>query len=138
MQQIMNTFSKKYHMRIGENSGRKILLVDDEDDVLKRVETFLNESGFIVNSFSNGLDAVHCFVEQQHDLVLTDINMPGITGLILADYIKSQDRRIPIFALTGYSFLAEGLFDEVINKPLNLNVLLQLMQSYFTADCLHD
>ncbi|MGB3210020.1 MAG: response regulator [Desulforhopalus sp.] len=138
LQQIMTRLSEKHHLQQGQNSGKKILVVDDEDNVRKLVETFLTESGFVVNSFSDGLEAVHCFVEKRHDLVLTDINMPGITGIILADYIKSQDSRIPIFAITGTGFLAEGLFDEVINKPLNLNVLLQLMQSYFMADCLHD
>lgn len=137
-QQIITVPSNKYQTRPNVNSGKKILLVDDESDVLELVETFLIENGFIVNSFRDGLDAVHCFVNKQHDLVLTDINMPGISGIILADYIKSQDNEIPVFAMTGNDFLVEGLFDEVIKKPFDLKMLLEIIQSYFMADCLHN
>lgn len=123
--------------RPGLNSGKKILLVDDEADILKLIETFLRVSGFTVNSFCSGFDAIQSFVDQQHDLVLTDINMPGLSGIILADYIKSQNSEIPVFAITGSHFLAEDLFDEVIKKPLDLKVLLQLIQAYFMEDSLH-
>ncbi len=138
MHQITTLLSEKYYMETGLNSGKRILLVDDDGDVLELLETILTESGYVVDSFCNGLDAVHCFVEKQHDLVLTDINMPGITGIILADYIKSQDSEVPIFATTGNNFFAEGLFDEVICRPLDLNELLQLIKSYLETDCLHD
>lgn len=138
LQQITTVPSNEYQTRPNVNSGKKILLVDDDSDILELVETFLIESGFIVNSFRDGLDAIHCFVNKQHDLVLTDINMPGISGIILADYIKSQDSEIPILAMTGNGFLVEGLFDEVINKPFDLKMLLELIQSYFMEDCLHN
>lgn len=137
LQQIITVPSTEYQTRPIVNSGIKILLVDDEPVILELVETFLIENGFIVNSFSNGLDAVDCFVNKQHDLVLTDINMPGISGIILADYIKSQDSQIPIFAMTGNDFHVEGLFDEVISKPFDLKMLLQTIQSYCRNDCLH-
>lgn len=137
-QQVNTATSNKCLTLSSVNSGKKILLVDDEADILELIETFLIECGFIVNSFNNGLDAIHCFVNQQHDLVLTDINMPGISGIILADYIKSQDSEIPVLAMTGNDFLVEGLFDEVINKPFDLTMLLQHIQSYFTKDCLHN
>lgn len=138
MHQIATLLSEEYHMEPSLNSAKNILLVDDEPDALKVIEIFLTQSGFTVNSFNDGLDAVDCFVVKQHDLVLTDINMPGLSGIILADYIKSQNSEIPVFAITGNNFVAEGLFDEVIKKPLDMKVLLQLIESYFMADCLHD
>ena len=138
LQQITTVPSNEYQTRPNVNSGKKILLVDDESDILELVETFLIESGFIVNSFRDGLDAIHCFVSKQHDLVLTDINMPGISGIILADYIKSQDSEIPVLAMTGNDFFVVGLFDEVINKPFDLKILLEIIQSYFMEDCLHN
>lgn len=138
MHQITTLLSRESHMKPNLSSSKKILLVDDENGILKLLETFLKESGFTVDSFNDGLDAVHCFVNKQHDLILTDINMPGISGVILADYIKSQDSEIPIFAITGNDFLAEGLFDEVIKKPFDLNVLLKLIESYFALNCIDD
>jgi DNA-binding response OmpR family regulator len=138
LQQIITVPSTEDQTRPIVNSGKKILLVDDEPVILELVETFLIENGFIVNSFRDGFDAVHCFVNKQHDLVLTDINMPGISGIILADYIKSQDSEIPVLAMTGNDFFIEGLFDEVINKPFDLKMLLEIIQSYFMADCLHN
>lgn len=138
MHQITTLLSEEYHMEPSLYSTKKILLVDDDPVVLKVIEIFLTQSGFTVNSFSDGLDAVDCFVIKQHDLVLTDINMPGLSGIVLADYIKSQNSEIPVFAITGNNFVAEGLFDEVIKKPLNLTVLLELIDSYLMADYLHD
>ena len=138
LQQNITVPTNEYQTHSDLNAGKKILLVDDEADVLKLIETFLTESGFTVNSFSEGLDAVDSFVNKQHDLVLTDINMPGISGIILADYIKSQNSEIPVFAITGNNFAVEGLFDEVIKKPFDLKVLLQLIQTYLLVDCPHD
>lgn len=115
--------------------GKKVLLVEAEKAVLNPLKNFLKAHGLDVTSFCDGLDAAQCFVQVRHDLVVTDINTPGISGIILADYVKSQDSNIPVFAITGHKINISGLFDEVISKPVDLNVVLSLIHYYFVEVC---
>lgn len=124
--------------KIQEKSKKRILVVEDDSSIQKLLETLLTSNGYSVNAFHDGYDAVQCFLELRHDLVLTDIDMPGISGIILADYIKSQDDEIPVIAVTGKKIVAEGLFDEVIGKPFDPSVLLKMINSYCMSDSLCD
>jgi len=114
--------------------GKRILMVDDNEDLLKIIKRFLSRHGFIVDTFSDGQDALECFSHNIHDLVLTDIKMPGVTGKVIAACIRTQKSGVPIFALTGTPFLADGQFDEVLSKPFELTTLLRLIQLYFSGD----
>ena len=59
----------------------KILWTDDEIDILKSHILFLEEKGFIIETATNGDDAIECVKEAEYDLIFLDENMPGISGL---------------------------------------------------------
>ena len=60
--------------------------------------------------------------------------MPGINGNILAKQMKAIAEAIPIIAITGAPCLAENHFDRVLEKPFNLDLLLETVQAYLTGN----
>lgn len=110
----------------------RILVVDDSDESRDILEIFLGQSGYDVVSTNNGHEAWYLFQKENFDLVLTDICMPGLNGNELANHIKSQRKALPIIAITGSSWLAEGCFDEVMTKPVWLHALLDTINFQLT------
>ncbi len=82
-----------------------ILLVDDEEIVLSSLTRSLRQSGYRVASFQDGLAALQRFNEEPHefDLVITDLTMPGITGLELSRKILTVRPDTPVVLCTGYN-----------------------------------
>jgi signal transduction histidine kinase/DNA-binding response OmpR family regulator len=104
-----------------------ILLVDDEPSILKLGSRLLERRGYTVHTASNGRDAL-AFVHQNQsrvDLIVSDMTMPKMTGLDLAENLMKQGSRIPLIIMTGYSRMlssqkAAGLgISAVVSKPLS-------------------
>lgn len=87
------------------SKGKKILAVDDENDILLIVKTALMSEGFDVTTASSGEDAVAAAKEFQPDLVILDLMMPGMDGLAtLAELRKLKSTAsTPVLMLTGVS-----------------------------------
>lgn len=107
---------------LSESQGT-IFVVDDDQHVLESVTALLREFGFTVISFDNGQEAVRRFASEPVDLVLTDINMPEMTGIELLEKIRYLDRETPVLLMTAYADLdtavkaiQKGAFDFII-KP---------------------
>ena len=104
-----------------------ILFVDDEESILDVATEFFEHKGYNVKTASNGLQATHLLENQTVDCCFTDINMPEMDGLELAEYIRKKDNTIPVIIMTGYpslentiKTLKNGVVDFLI-KPVNLN-----------------
>ena len=78
-----------------------------------------------------GIDAL---CAEAFDLVLTDICMPGISGNILAGYVHNLRVDIPVIAVTASPWLANELFDMVIEKPFELTFLLDTIAYYLPTE----
>ena len=112
-------------------AGEKILVVDDEPQVRKLLETFLVRSGFSVRIAEDGLQALEQLREELADLVITDVTMPNLNGLELTRRLRASHKtaRIPILMLSalkqeqdvlaGY---AQGA-DDYVGKPIELTIL---------------
>jgi signal transduction histidine kinase len=83
----------------------RIMVVDDEETLVHMVQKYLSSLGYTVKGFNNSLEAAAYFSDHpdQFDLILTDFNMPGLTGLELSEKIQKIRRDIPIVLCTGYS-----------------------------------
>jgi DNA-binding response OmpR family regulator len=79
---------------------KKILVVDDEDDVRKLVVSALETFGFQVFEASNGQEGLHAFLNFAPDLALLDIRMPGIGGVQLCELIRHRSK-IPIIMFSA-------------------------------------
>ncbi|MGV1100856.1 hybrid sensor histidine kinase/response regulator [Thiovibrio sp. JS02] len=88
----------------------RILLVDDEEVVLKMERKLLERLGYTVHSFSGGQEALAAFRDNPDafDLVITDITMPKLTGKDLAREILALRPRMPIVMCTGFSQLVNA------------------------------
>jgi putative two-component system response regulator len=111
-----------------------IFIVDDDRYVLESVTTLLREFGFTVIAFDNGHEAIRRFASEPVDLVLTDINMPGMTGIELLEKIRYLDRETPVLLMTAYADLdtavkaiQKGAFDFII-KPYRPPYLLHAVE----------
>jgi putative two-component system response regulator len=118
---------------ISESQGN-IFVVDDDRYVLESVTTLLREFGFTVIAFDNGQEAIKRFASEPVDLVLTDINMPGMTGIELLEKIRYLDRETPVLLMTAYADLdtavkaiQKGAFDFII-KPYRPPYLLHAVE----------
>lgn len=118
-----------------------VLIVDDEEPVLKFVERVLSDAGFATTTASSGADALAAAEKKRgkavgrkrhgFDLLVTDVNMPQMTGDELARRMRRIDPGIKVLYLTGYS---DQLFKEkstlwqdeaFLDKPCSVKGLLQ-------------
>lgn len=83
--------------------GERILLVDDENDIRRTLSRLLSESGYAVETASNGADAIALIARQRPDLLLLDYAMPGMTGLDLAKTVRQAHPRLPILFMSGFA-----------------------------------
>jgi len=87
---------------------KRILLAEDEAPTRRSISILLNNAGYFLEEAKDGLDALEkLFASQSNsypiDLLLTDIFMPGMTGLGLIDEIQKQGLALPIVVITGYA-----------------------------------
>ena len=81
----------------------QILIVDDERSMREMLEIFLKREGYSVISSANAADALASVAgEETFDLIITDINMPGLSGLDLLREVKSSVPDIPVIMITAY------------------------------------
>jgi putative two-component system response regulator len=109
---------------MNENNNN-LLVVDDDPYVLESLASLIKEFGYPVNTCSNAADALAELKNRKYDVVLTDIKMPGITGIELLRRIRDFDTQIPVILLTAFAELdvavdavKRGAFD-FITKPFN-------------------
>src|ERR1039457_6110531 len=105
----------------------KILVVDDEHLIRWSLEQNLRKQGYEILTAGNGEDALKLVREEQPEMVLLDIHMPGISGLEVLDKIKEFDEDIIVLMVTAHGGLETavnamrmGAYD-YINKPFNLD-----------------
>ena len=110
----------------------RILIVDDNEVILQLFRAKLCGCGFSVITANNGIEAIRKFTSDRFDLVLTDINMPGLNGNILARYIRNVSKDVPVIAVTAAPWLANASFDMVIEKPFELKFLMDSIEYYLS------
>ena len=119
-----------------KGSRASILFADDEQAIRNLVKTYLEKYGFRLTTCKNGKEAWKIFSAnpQQWDLVVTDQNMPKMTGMDLIDKIRRIRTDIPIILATGYSenisahdFVSLNI-SAMLHKPTPMNKLVEYIQ----------
>ena len=83
--------------------GLKVLLTDDEEDILEVVQDRLEAYGFLVVTARNGLEALKKLSTEKFDGVFLDVKMPGMNGIEVLQQIRKEDPKIPVIILTSSS-----------------------------------
>lgn len=82
----------------------KILVVDDEKNILKLYKAELEDEGYIVVTANSGKEAIDVFRQENPDLVTLDIMMPDIDGIQVLRQLKQENPQIPVIMLTAYDY----------------------------------
>ena len=102
---------------------KTVLVVDDEESIRTILEMALEREGYNVLLAENSAEGIHLVQNNNIDLVITDIQMPGMTGNQLTKQIKSI-YNIPIIGISGTPwFFNESLFDCTFTKPFRIKDL---------------
>ena len=106
-----------------------ILVVDDEKNYLLVLKELLVEEGYEVLTAQSGADALAILNETELDLVVTDMKMPGMSGVELLEKLKQKDPQLPVVMMTAFGTvekaveaMKKGAFD-YISKPFDNEIL---------------
>ena len=118
----------------------KVLMIDDSPDNQILIEFYLKETCFDLQFAQDGQEGLKMIQENAYDIILTDIQMPGLDGYELTRILRKQGFLKPIIALTAHAqkedrdhALASG-FSEYVTKPINKTSLLEaLKKSTYTG-----
>ncbi|KJJ83724.1 Signal transduction response regulator, receiver region domain protein [Candidatus Omnitrophus magneticus] len=113
----------------------KILIADDEKDLLDILKERLGFKGYDVDIASDGKEAMTYVASNNYDLVIVDHNMPEFTGIEVIRYIKGKNLSAKIVMLTGYpsmkDFFAKSIgADEYLSKPMKILEVEELIKKY--------
>ena len=104
---------------------RKVLVVDDDPVVGKSFRRVLSGKGYVVITAEDGFDALAKLQAEKYDLVFTDLRMPGLSGLDVAESVRARQPWMPVVIVTGYGSQrseqrarAAGVSD-FLHKPLS-------------------
>jgi len=118
-------------------SKGRILVVDDEPEIVRSLTLRLNAAGYEVHSANDGLSATKTAIEKQPDLIVLDIGMPAGSGHVVVDRLRNigETSDIPVIFLTArsseedYRKAREGRVCKFITKPFDAEVLMAAIDS---------
>ncbi|MDD2365253.1 MAG: sigma-54 dependent transcriptional regulator [Desulfuromonadaceae bacterium] len=109
---------------------KRILLIDNEAGLCRMMEQILQDNGYFTRSYTSPQKAVEDFTASAWDLVISDIKMPGMSGLEVLQAIKAKQHDIPIIMITAYATvdmsiqaLRKGAYD-MLTKPFEPDELV--------------
>ncbi len=113
---------------------RKILLVEDEEHLLKTIQLNLELEGYAVVSAITGIDALKEFRKQPFDLIILDVMLPEMNGFDVCEEIRKENAKVPVLFLTAKASSEDRITglklgaDDYLTKPFNLEELLLRVQ----------
>jgi two-component system response regulator AtoC len=112
----------------------RVLVVDDEKNITFVIHAMLQKQGFEVVSYNDPLEAVNLIDTEDFDLVITDLYMPGMTGMQLLEHCKKKHTKLPVVIITAFgtveaavTALKQGAFD-FITKPFDQTELVNVVK----------
>ena len=125
---------------------KRILLVDDEPDVIYTIKNILEENGFQIDAFNDSITALKSYTANLYDLVILDIKMPKMDGFELYTKIREKDPKVKICFLTASEMYYEKFrktrseFGRIIEeecfiqKPIKNEELIRKLNSIMNSD----
>ncbi len=116
-------------------SEADIMIVEDDATIARFVELELTHAGYGVRRTDNGADALEMFGEEQPDLVILDLMLPGIDGLDVARAIRQRGSNAPILMLTARATTEDAVngfdagADDYLRKPFEIPELLSRVRA---------
>jgi DNA-binding NtrC family response regulator len=113
----------------------RLLLVDDDKDALDGLINILRRDGYQVAGVLSGYEALNSLSKKSFDVVITDLNMPGMHGLALIHEVRKRKEPIAIVIITANSSVKTGIngrknidYDYFLQKPVNIEELKSVLK----------
>ena len=108
----------------------RVLVVDDDPSTVSALETLLRQAGYEVRSAEDGLQALERFADSASDVVVTDVNMPKMSGIELLKNLRKQDPALPVIVCTASDDVATAVeamragAENYLAKPVDIAALI--------------
>ena len=117
-----------------DNKKRTILVIEDNKGLLSALEQYLENAGYQVISAINGMEGLKLLDSMYYDLVITDINMPYVSGIGVISALKERKPNIPAIAVTGYGSVPLEVAKEkkanvILDKPFEMHALIKHIEN---------
>ncbi len=114
---------------MNHNKNHKILIVDDEAAILRLLVQLLVKEGHRIDTANSGTEAIIKIIENEYDLIITDIKMSDISGKeVLAHIRKIKGDTIPVIGISGTPWLLDRCgFNAILSKPCSNEKLTRLI-----------
>jgi DNA-binding response OmpR family regulator len=96
-------------------NNKRIMIIDDDKDITDLFSIFLEYNGYIVNAYTNPVEAFNNFRKNSHDLIILDLKMPKMDGMILYHKIKEIDDKVIICFTTANISYIQDLRKDIID-----------------------
>ena len=123
-----------------EPKTARLLIIEDNEEVLRSLKKYFTKKGYSVATASNGLDGLKAFETNMEafDLIITDLVMPNISGVAIISLVKKKSPNTPVIAITGWGEHPEALATEaqadlVLEKPIELDRMDRFITDLLSA-----
>jgi DNA-binding NtrC family response regulator len=112
-------------------NSTEIMIIDDDEDVLNLFSDFLAKEGYNVKPFLDPFRAIEELQErpQKYSLIITDIRMPGMSGIELITKLSKINQAIKVIMMSAFDLNGDDLkdigYEKFIQKPVHMRSLLQ-------------
>jgi DNA-binding NtrC family response regulator len=126
-----NSIDENIESSASIGTSKEILVIDDDPDVLNLFSDFLKREGFRTASYLDPLSAMREIRKrpQKYSLVITDVRMPGISGLELIKRVCQINQEIKVILISAFELQGENLkginYEDFIKKPVHLRSLAE-------------
>ncbi len=124
----------------GVNMNEKILIIEDEEDLVKGLKLNLADEGYEVDFALNGKEGLEKALNEKPDLILLDIMLPGMNGLEICKELRQKKLDIPILMLTARGEEIDKVIgleigaDDYISKPFSIRELLARVKAHLRRE----
>jgi DNA-binding NtrC family response regulator len=129
-----NSLTTKMTSSRSNESPTRILVIDDDEDILNLFSDFLKKEGYGVTSFLDPLKALEEIHRrpQRYSIIITDVRMPGISGIELIRRICKINHDIKVIIISAFEVNGEDLrnirYDNFMEKPVHMQYLAQTIE----------
>jgi DNA-binding NtrC family response regulator len=129
---------------ISRSDKATILVVEDESKMRRLLELQLAEDGFVVHSAADAETGLQLLVREKPDLVVTDLRLPGMSGLEFLQAVKRVNATLPVVVMTAYGTVESAVeamkigASDYVTKPFSLDELVLVIRKELDSQRLRD
>ncbi|GBD97014.1 MAG TPA: response regulator [Nitrospirae bacterium] len=117
------------------NEKCRLMVIDDEPIVCRRLKQILEKAGYEVAVFDDGVHAINELEKNTYDIIVTDLKMEGVDGMMILETAKRKNPGTKVIMITGFAEVEtakqafrKGVFD-FISKPVEIDAIKQVIRN---------